>query len=79
MDSQVNFRAGIVHQGNDQELVQQMNAIAVPKVDTSCISIEAIDNIIDLPSVACDGTLISPYGVCGSTSPPTASSTKSPI
>mmetsp|Transcript_12092 Transcript_12092/g.17383 ORF Transcript_12092/g.17383 Transcript_12092/m.17383 type:complete len:207 (+) Transcript_12092:92-712(+) len=75
--SQVNFRAGILHQGNDQELIQQMNANAVPQVDTSCITTEVIDYIIDLPSGRCSGTLISPYGVCGGT-PPSASPTKSP-
>ncbi len=78
VDSQVSFRAGILHQGDDQELIQQMKANAVPQVDTSCITSEVIDNIIDLPSVECSGTLISPYGVCSGTSPPSASPTKSP-
>jgi len=78
VDSQVNFRAGILHQGDDQELIQRMNANAVPQVDTSCITSEVIDNIIDLPTGTCSGTLISPFGECGGPSPPSASPTKSP-
>ena len=78
VDSQVNFRAGILHQGDDQELIQRMNANAVPQVDTSCITSEVIDNIIDLPTGTCSGTLVSPFGECGGPSPPSASPTKSP-
>lgn len=72
VDSKVTFRQGIVHDGNDQKLIRKMNEHAVPRADTSCISTEAIDNIVNLPRGACSGTLISPFGVCGpTTSSPT--------
>ena len=69
VDSQVTFRSGIVHQGSDAELVQDMNANAVPQADTSCITTEIIDNIQELPATTCSGTLISPIGVCGGPGP----------
>eukprot|EP00957_Ditylum_brightwellii_P044054 3343117-Ditylum_brightwellii.AAC.1 len=74
-DSKVTFRAGILHQGNDFELIQQLNENAVPKADTSCITTETIDSVINLPKGACTGTLISPFGVCGTTPAPTKSPT----
>lgn len=64
-DGRVTFGAGIVHDGNDSELRQRMRDNAVPRADTSCISTEAIDNVVDLPRGTCTGDLISPYGVCG--------------
>ena len=78
VDSKVNFRANILHQGDDQELIQQMNVNAVPQVDTSCITTEVINNIIELPTGTCSGTLISPVGVCDGSSPPSESPTKRP-
>mmetsp|Transcript_20574 Transcript_20574/g.28944 ORF Transcript_20574/g.28944 Transcript_20574/m.28944 type:complete len:420 (+) Transcript_20574:334-1593(+) len=68
-DSKVTFRAGIRHQGNDQELIDQLNKNKVPKADTSCITTEKIDNVIKLPSGQCKGDLISPAGVCNVPSP----------
>lgn len=77
VDSRVNFRAGILHQGDDQDLIRQMNENAVPRADTSCITTEAIDNIFNLPRGTCVGTLISPFGVCNGPDPTPAVSLRS--
>ena len=71
VDSKVTFRAGIKHTGDDQNLIKQMNDNAVPRANTSCITTEIIDNIVNLPRGACSGTLISPVGICGSSPAPT--------
>ncbi len=71
VDSKVTFRAGIKHDGDDQKLIRKMNENAVPHADTSCITTEIIDNVVNLPRGACSGTLISPIGVCGGSSAPT--------
>jgi len=70
-DSKVTFRAGIKHEGNDKKLIKQMNKNKVPKADTSCITTEKIDTVFNLPRGACNGTLISPIGVCDGSSTPT--------
>ena len=70
-DSKVTFRAGIRHGGDDLELIRLLNDNAVPKADTTCITTEIIDNVINLPRGSCTGTLISPIGNCGSPTAPT--------
>jgi len=42
----------------NQELIQKMKANSVPQVDTSCITSEVIDNIIDIPSLECSLALV---------------------
>lgn len=63
------YRGNVFYQGtpegdNDLGFVEKLRSIAVPLVDNSCITPEAIDGVANLPRGTCNGRLISPIGVC---------------
>jgi len=76
-DSKVTFRAGIKHDGDDSDLIKQLNDNAVPRANTSCITTERINNVNNLPRGACTGTLISSLGPCEGPATATPTSTAS--
>lgn len=75
------YRFGVFFDGSgdtDLGFVNALASIAVPFANTTCITTETIDGIVDLPRGTCNGTLISADGVCDGPNPTDPAPTPKP-